>query len=336
MKSYTYSIFEHSKDMVQFSKGENWLIGVDARKREELLKRLTTILVAEKITDEAIQKIITDFIVWFKESYKIKEQKDYPYPDIEIVKSVGILKIDTSQNVSMYKFGRFEFQSIKNSKLNKILGSQINLLEIDFLIANPQNIAIDTNFFLEDDSDFENKLNNVGSGIAIVKIQEQKEQKSISKTTILVFTVLLFLSCLGYLGWANREVITKFFSHEEVVAIDTTFNENLDSTYIPDSPVLEEPVNEDTVKNEPKIDTSSQVVDEENPLDYFNQAEKALYSARTYLEVGKNSKAKAQLDTAEKYYQKYLSIKPEDKKDITPKFNEINQKRKLLNSEDVL
>jgi hypothetical protein len=336
MKAYSYSIFENSKDMVQFSKGENWLIGVDARKREELLKRLTPLLLIEKLQDDAIQKVIIDFIVWFKESYKIKEQKDYPYSDIEIVKSVGILRIDASQNVSMYKFGRFEFQFIKSSKLNKISGSQINFLEIDFLIANPQNIAIDTNIFLEDDSDFEKKLNKVGSGIAIVKIQEQKEQKSISKTTILALTILIFLGSLGYLAWANREVITKFFSHEEVVAIDTTFNENLDSTYIPDSPVLEEPVNEDTIKIEPKIDTSSQVVDEENPLDYFNQAEKALYSARTYLEVGKNTKAKAQLDTAEKYYQKHLAIKPEDKKDITPKFNEINQKRKLLNSENVL
>ena len=335
MKSYTYSIFEHSKDMVQFSKGENWLIGVDARKREELLKRLTPLLTIEKLQDESIQKVITDFIIWFKESFKQAKQKDCPYSDIEIVKSVGILKIDSLQNVSLYKFGRFEFQSIKSSKLNKISGSQINLLEIEYLIANPQDMAIDTNIFSDDSSDFENEFNKIGSGIAVVKIQEKKEQKSVSKTTILAFTALLFLSCLGYLAWSNRDSLAKLFSQEEI-AVDSTTNAIIDSTYIPDSPILQETVNEDTVRIESPIDSSVQVVDEVNPLDYFNTAEKALYSARTYLEVGKNTKAKAQLDTAEKYYQKYLVIKPDDKKDIIPKFNEINQKRKLLNFEDVL
>jgi hypothetical protein len=320
--------------MVQFSKGENWLIGVDARQREGLLKRLTQLLSVEKLEEEAIRKTITDFIVWAKEKYKQEKQKDWPYSDIEIVKSVGILRIDTLQNVSMYKFGRFEFQFFKSSKLNKLSGNQINLSGVDYLIANPQNIAFDTSIFSEESSDFEEKFNSLGSGIAVIKIQENKEQKKPSKTVILAFITLIFLGSLGYLTWANRDSIAQLLSHEEV-AIDTTTKVNTDSIYISETP-LEEPVNEDSVNHEPKIDTSSQIVDEVNPLDYFNTAEKALYAARTYLEVGKNTKAKAQLDTAEKYYQKYLSIKPEDQKDITPKINEINQKRKLLDSEDTL
>lgn len=332
MSKYSYLIFEKPNKQTIFASGENWLIGLTAKKNEELLKRIRPLAESGVLDFGKVEETINDFIVWFRESYFQAQRQECTYDDAEIVESVGILQMDKSGQASIFTFGRFRFNKIKNKRIEALSANNFQVSDLDLIIADPKNsdvtesiLAIEKNQVFSTDTE---KYKDFSYSFAIVRVS--KSDIKLKRKYIIPILVGLALSIISIVGWQNQTKIVEIFSKNDSTYIELNLPDTLTQEILPKDI---NPENIDSLSNKTNETIPAATVqnDKKTADEYFELAEQSLGFARAFLEDGKNAKALMRLDSAENYYAKYIELKPEKQKDIQPKLNEIQSKKSLIN-----
>lgn len=333
MSNYSYSIFEKPNKQTIFASGENWLIGLTAKKNEELLKRIRPLAESGVLDFVKLEETINDFIVWFRESYFQAQRQECTYDDAEIVESVGILQMDKSGQVTIFTFGRFRFNKIKNKRIEALSANNFQVSDLDLIIADPKNsdvtesiLAIEKNQVFSTDTE---KYKDFSYSFAIVRVS--KMDIKLKRKYVIPILVGLALSIISIVGWQNQTKIVQIFSKNDSTYIEPNLPDTLTQEILPKDL---NPENIDSLSNktnEPISEAAIQTT-EKSADEYFDLAEQSLGFARAFLADGKNAKALAQLDSAVLYYTNYLGIRPEKQKDIQRKLREIEGMKMVIES----
>lgn len=332
MPNYSYTIFEKPNKQTIFASGENWLIGLTAKKNEELLRRIRPLAESGVLDSGKVEETINDFIVWFRESYFQAQRQECTYDDAEIVESVGILQMDKSGQASIFTFGRFKFDKIKSKQIQALSTNNFHVSDLDLIVADPKNsgvaesiLAIEKNQVLTSDTE---KYKDFSYSFAVVRVS--KRDIKLKRKYIIPILVGLVLSIISIIGWQNQTKIVEMFTKNDTTYVETNLPDTLNQGILTDNANTE---NIDSLSNRTNETISEAAVQttEKSADEYFDLAEQSLGFARAFLEDGKNAKALKQLDSALLYYTKYLGIRPEKQKDIQPKLNEIQSKKSLIN-----
>lgn len=310
MADFSYNIFSKNKNLTEFSKGNNWLIGLTAEKREQLLAKLTIFVETGNIDAQQIETIIAEFIEWFIDDYEKREKKECPFDENEIVESVGIVSINQSGHYSLYNYGKFKFYYANRYQNISESDYKGQLTDNDVLIANPKNGSINESILaIENDNTTENdaqKYDDFSYPFAIIRPERETIQiKPKPQKKFWLVSGLLSLVLITLLGWMNKSSISKYFAGLSVDSITVQSG------------------------NTRLVETATK---EMNADDYFEKAEQSFDFAKSFMEDGKNTKAIQQLDSAAFYYRKVLQSDSSYKHKVQPKIDEINTRKSVLTS----
>jgi hypothetical protein len=329
MSNVSYTIFSKPKHLTTFASGNNWLIGLTALKKEVLLARIKPLLETDNFDPDKVQTIIYNFIDWFIDDYEQREKKECTLDDKDIVESVGIIQFDESGKLIPYKYGRFEFYKAVNGSVKPLSGPDEKLLANEILIADPKNADIsesisdiETSYDSEPDvvkyEDFLYPFALIKSVANHTGITD-KPKKNYTR----VWLSILVLLVIVFFGWQYKDQLQSLvvsFNKPAKTTIATPDSLLTRNEVVPDS--LEQ--TSSPIKKNPETESSE--IEE-----YYQKAEDMLSFARAFMEDGKNIKALNKLDSAEYFYNKYVQLKPEKRKIIQPKLNELQSRKSLIN-----